>query len=104
MWADARAAGISEDDFWRCTPEELNALLEKIGERDEARERAAALRAALIASEIHNAHRCNSSGKRILWRDTVDIGDYLPQPVKYVDGEELRSIVHDWLGKGRVKQ
>lgn len=81
-------------------------MLEKIRDRDEARERAAALRAALIASEIHNANRINYKGQRIGYKDAVEAADYLtgPKPVQYVDGEELRSIVHGWIGKGALKQ
>ena len=95
--------GVSEDDFWRCTPIELDALLDKIAERDEARERAAALRAALIAAEVHNANRVDGRGRRIGYRKPVQPADYLreSQEVQYVSGETLRGLVHDWLRKGR---
>lgn len=77
-------------------------MLGKIRERDVARERAAVLRAAFIAAEIHNAHRVNARGVRIFYKDAMKPADFLPkseQPVQYVDGEELRSIVRGWIGK-----
>lgn len=65
-------------------------------ERTEARERAATLRAGLVASAIYNVHR--KKGTRPFAPE-----DFVKTPVQYVDGEELRDIVHSWLRKGSAK-
>lgn len=98
MWADSRAAGVSEEDFWRCTPDELNALLASIAEREAARERAAALRAGLIASEVHNANRGNRTGGRFVYTGPPrQLTDYVKMPVQVVDGPTLRDLIHGWM-------
>jgi len=95
-------AGIPDDVFWESTITEIVALLEKIGEREEARERNAALRAGLIASEIYNANRVDSRGRSIAYRGPPrGAGDYVKQPVQNVDGETMRDLVRSWLRQGR---
>lgn len=95
---------MQDHEFWASTPREVGALLHAFADREEERERAATLRAALIAAEIHNAHRADSQGRRMLYKgQPVEPGDYLRQPVQYVDGETLRDIVHSWLRKGAAE-
>lgn len=51
------AAGVPDELYWRSTPVEVGALLDAMDERESRQERAAILRAGLVASAVYNVHR-----------------------------------------------
>lgn len=51
------ASGVPDELYWRSTPLEVGALLDQIVDLESRRERAAALRAGLVASAVYNVHR-----------------------------------------------
>jgi hypothetical protein len=54
LWAQSVASGIPDELFWRLTPVEAGALINQLVELESRRERAARLRAGLIAATIMN--------------------------------------------------
>lgn len=75
LWAKAVAAGIPDELFWRCDIEELVLLLRAIHERDAAIERAANMRAGLIAAVIVNTNPYRKRGA-----PTVKPADFFREP------------------------
>jgi hypothetical protein len=62
--------------------------------RDDARERAATLRAGLVASAVYNVHRRKGA-------PAIKPTDFLEssaRPIHYVEPAELRQIVRGWVG------
>lgn len=83
--------------FWASTPQEVGALLSAIAEKREQEQRAAVLRAGLIASAVHNAHRADSQGRRYFHTGpAMQPGDYLRRDVRYLEPEEFAAELRAW--------
>lgn len=88
MWSAAIIAGIPEDLFWRCSPQELGALFERRREKD----REAYLRAGLIAATIVNVQRRKGAA-------LVQPGDFFrarPKEEDYMDVAEAQKAMEAW--------
>jgi hypothetical protein len=88
-WASAIAAGVPDHLFWRLTPVELGSLLGKMAEVHEAEERAAVLRAGLVAATVHNVHR--RKGTR-----AAKPSDYLKKPPAILDPSQMEAEMDAW--------
>lgn len=78
-------AGIPNDLFWDLSLDEILAVSERVTER----ERAANLRAALVAATIANVHR--KSGSRV-----IQPRDFLREPARYMTPEEGARALEAW--------
>lgn len=88
MWADAHAAGISDELFWTLAPPELEAVLNRHADL----ERAKYLRAGLVAATIVNVNRKPG-------RPLVKPGDFIkerPRPEDFMNVEQARAVLDTW--------
>lgn len=82
MWV---ASGMPHEVFWDLTEREIEAALRCRTDRD----RAANLRAGLVASAIYNVHR--KKGSRV-----VKPSDFLKQPARYMSPKEAATFMDRW--------
>jgi hypothetical protein len=83
--------------FWRSTPAEVGALLEAIAERDAARERAANLRAGLVAAAVYNVHRRKGA-------QPIRPEDFLREEPKVLTPEEMEQMMDGWMLTHNARQ
>jgi len=89
VWSRAMAAGVPDEVFWRLTPQELLAMFE----RKREAERAAFLRAGLVAATIVNVNR--RPGTR-----AVEAADFLQESRRaedYMNPAEGRRFMDQWV-------
>jgi len=79
------AAGIPNALYWTLTPAEVVAVVREVA----LRERAANLRAGLIAATLMNIHR--KKGSRL-----IQPGDFLRRPREYMTVEAAQEFMHSW--------
>ncbi len=88
LWSSAIAAGIPDEVFWKLTPLEFKAVLD----RREAEERAKYMRAGLIAATIVNVNR--RQGAAIV--NAEDFFNFPPKPEDYMSIEEATATMDAW--------
>lgn len=88
MWATAIAAGVPNELFWEITPQELAEILKQKREQ----ERAAYLRAGLVAATIVNVNR--KRGSRMV--QPSDFIRELPRDEDFMDVEEAVAMMDRW--------
>jgi hypothetical protein len=89
MWAEALAAGIDDDTYWQCTPQETRLLFEAFGRRQSQLARAETLRAGLIAAAIYNVNRRRGT-------PVITPEDFLPRDQVTVSPEVAVSMFREW--------
>jgi hypothetical protein len=97
-WARALASGIDDALFWGMSPMDTAVLMSELREREGQFQRAANLRAGLIAATIANT----TPGVRKRYRPS----DFFPDEHDGVvdDVDALRSALIDWGRRdGRVR-
>lgn len=76
VWARALAAGVDDAVFWGSTPAEVRTLVgaevERFQDIEESRQRAANLRAGVIAAEVYNS----TPGRRGRAKRATDYFEY----------------------------
>lgn len=84
------ALGIPDELYWRCTNEELKALVIALQDRDRHRYEAAVLAGGgLAAAATYNVF----AGKGKRW----GAADFLPpRPVKEISGEQAYVLLRAW--------
>jgi hypothetical protein len=83
------AAGVPEDLYWRSTPYEVRMLIRALHDRRKQEDRAATLRAGMIAAAVYNVHR--RKGAR-----PVKPTDFVREERKVVDPDTMVEILDGW--------
>lgn len=84
---------MSEDSFWRMTPRAFFAALEHARSLEQARERAAFLRAGTVAAAVYNlAGWKTQHGEKVMAHHVFPNAGLEPKPLVQTDDEMLRAV------------
>lgn len=89
-WARCVANGVADEVFWASTPLEVRVLVREVTETIKRRERAASLRAGLIAASIYNTTPQKDGGK--VWHPE----DFVYTPPRELTGPEMLEELRAW--------